>query len=177
MKMYSRVYFSLCLFLAISGRSRFQGGCELSEKLNPREKFPMYGILKTCIATNQERKLLQLVTPLLKGLYLKTKRCQGKEKKKTHLWNSEDVAAAKSISGIHFYPSLWASDVIEEWAILRWTFNLKSSCKLQILHFSCMLDRLSGQIMDKHLKSHTTSGINFGGLQMKLIKLKKLYKI
>ena len=27
------------------------------------------------------------------------------------------------------------------------------------------------------LKSHTTSGINFGGLQTKLIKLKKLYKI
>ena len=35
MKTNSRVYFSLCLFLAISGRSR---------KLNTREKFPMYGI-------------------------------------------------------------------------------------------------------------------------------------
>ena len=38
MKRYSRVYFSLCLFLAISGRSRTQ------RKLNPREKFPIYGI-------------------------------------------------------------------------------------------------------------------------------------
>ena len=34
---YSRVYFSLCLFLAISGRSRTQ------RKLNPRENFPIYG--------------------------------------------------------------------------------------------------------------------------------------
>ena len=38
MKMYSRVYFLLCLFLAITGRSRTQ------RKLNPREKFPIYGI-------------------------------------------------------------------------------------------------------------------------------------
>ena len=38
-KTYSRVYFSLCLFLAISRRSRTQ------QKLNPREKFPIYGIL------------------------------------------------------------------------------------------------------------------------------------
>ena len=37
-KTYSRVYFSLCLFLAISGRSRTQ------RKLNPCEKFPIYGI-------------------------------------------------------------------------------------------------------------------------------------
>ena len=37
MKTYSRVYFSLCLFLAISGRSRTQ------QKLNPREKLPIYG--------------------------------------------------------------------------------------------------------------------------------------
>ena len=36
MKMYSRVYFSLCLFLAISGRSRTQ------RKLNPRENFLIY---------------------------------------------------------------------------------------------------------------------------------------
>ena len=39
MKTYSRVYFSLCLFLAISERSRTQ------RKLNPREKFPIYGII------------------------------------------------------------------------------------------------------------------------------------
>ena len=38
MKTYSRVYFSLCLFLAISGRSRTQ------RKLNPRENFPIYGM-------------------------------------------------------------------------------------------------------------------------------------
>ena len=38
MKTYSRVYFSLCLLLAISGRSRTQ------RILNPREKFPIYGI-------------------------------------------------------------------------------------------------------------------------------------
>ena len=37
-KTYSRVYFSLCLFLAISGRSRPQ------RKLNPREKFSIYGM-------------------------------------------------------------------------------------------------------------------------------------
>ena len=37
MKTYSRVYFLLCLFLAITGRSRTQ------RKLNPREKFPIYG--------------------------------------------------------------------------------------------------------------------------------------
>ena len=37
MKTYSRVYFSLCLFLVISGRSRTQ------RKLNPREQFPIYG--------------------------------------------------------------------------------------------------------------------------------------
>ena len=38
MKTHSRVYFSLCLFLAVTGRSRTQ------RKLNPREKFPIYGI-------------------------------------------------------------------------------------------------------------------------------------
>ena len=37
MKMYCRVYFLLCLFLAISGRSRTQ------QKLNPHEKFLIYG--------------------------------------------------------------------------------------------------------------------------------------
>ena len=37
MKTCSRVNFSLCLFLAISERSRTQ------RKLNPREKFPIYG--------------------------------------------------------------------------------------------------------------------------------------
>ena len=37
MKKYSRVYFSLCLFSAILGRSRTQ------RKLNPRKKFPIYG--------------------------------------------------------------------------------------------------------------------------------------
>ena len=37
MKMYIRVYFSLCLYLAISGRPRTQ------RKLNPHEKFPIYG--------------------------------------------------------------------------------------------------------------------------------------
>ena len=37
MKTYSRVYFSLCLTLVISERSRTQ------QKLNPREKFPIYG--------------------------------------------------------------------------------------------------------------------------------------
>ena len=36
-KTYSRVYFSLCLFLTMSGRSRTQ------RKLNSREKFPIYG--------------------------------------------------------------------------------------------------------------------------------------
>ena len=36
---YSRVYFSLCLFLAISGRSQTQ------RKLNPCQKFPIYGIV------------------------------------------------------------------------------------------------------------------------------------
>ena len=40
MKTYSRVYFSLCLFLAISDRSRTQW------KLNPLEKFPIYGMKK-----------------------------------------------------------------------------------------------------------------------------------
>ena len=35
------IYFSLCLFLAI------QEGPELSEKLNPCEKFPIYGMLLT----------------------------------------------------------------------------------------------------------------------------------
>ena len=39
MKTYSRVYFSVCLFFAISWRSRTQ------RKLNPREKFPIYSIL------------------------------------------------------------------------------------------------------------------------------------
>ena len=39
MKTYSRIYFSLCLFLAISGRSR------IWLKLNPREKFPIYGMV------------------------------------------------------------------------------------------------------------------------------------
>ena len=43
MKTYSRVYFSLCLFLAISGRSRTY------RKLNPHEKFPIYG--STVLAT------------------------------------------------------------------------------------------------------------------------------
>ena len=37
-KTYSRVNFSLCLFLAISGRSRTK------RILNPREKFPIYGM-------------------------------------------------------------------------------------------------------------------------------------
>ena len=40
MMKYSRVYFSRCLFLAISGRSRTQ------RKLSPRGKFPIYGMLK-----------------------------------------------------------------------------------------------------------------------------------
>ena len=38
MKMYSRDYFSLCLILAISGRSRNK------LKLNPSKNFPIYGI-------------------------------------------------------------------------------------------------------------------------------------
>ena len=38
METYSRVYFSVCLFLAISGRLRTK------QKLNPCEKFPIYGI-------------------------------------------------------------------------------------------------------------------------------------
>ena len=38
MKTYSRVFYSLCLFLASFRRSRTQ------RKLNPREKFPIYGI-------------------------------------------------------------------------------------------------------------------------------------
>ena len=38
MKMYSRVYFSLCLILAVSERSRTQ------LKFNPRGKFPTYSI-------------------------------------------------------------------------------------------------------------------------------------
>ena len=40
MKMYNRVYFSLCLFLAVSGRSLTQ------RKLNPCEKFTTYGIMR-----------------------------------------------------------------------------------------------------------------------------------
>ena len=40
LKTYSRVYFSLCLFLAISGRSRSQ------RKLKPRKKFRIYGIVE-----------------------------------------------------------------------------------------------------------------------------------
>ena len=44
MKTYSRVHFSLCLILAISGRSRTQ------RKLNPHEKFPIYGSQR-CIIT------------------------------------------------------------------------------------------------------------------------------
>ena len=40
-KTLSRVYFSLCLFLAISGISQTQ------QKLNPREKFPIYGTKST----------------------------------------------------------------------------------------------------------------------------------
>ena len=39
MATYSRIYFSLCLFLKISGKSWTQ------RKLNPREKFPIYGIM------------------------------------------------------------------------------------------------------------------------------------
>ena len=35
-------YFSMCLFLAISGRSRTQ------RKLNPHEKFPIYNIMSNC---------------------------------------------------------------------------------------------------------------------------------
>ena len=42
MKMYSRVYFSLWKYLAISGRSQTQ------LKLNPRKKLPIYDILKDC---------------------------------------------------------------------------------------------------------------------------------
>ena len=38
MKTYSMVYFSLCLFMAISERSRTR------RKLNPHENFPIYGI-------------------------------------------------------------------------------------------------------------------------------------
>ena len=38
MKTYCRVYFSLCLFLAISGRSRTQ------RNLNQCEKFPIYSV-------------------------------------------------------------------------------------------------------------------------------------
>ena len=38
MKTYRKVYFSLCLFLAISGRLRTQ------RELNPRVKFPIYSI-------------------------------------------------------------------------------------------------------------------------------------
>ena len=37
MKTYSRVYFSLCLFSAISGKLRTQ------RKLNPHKNFPIYG--------------------------------------------------------------------------------------------------------------------------------------
>ena len=40
MKIYSRVYFSLCLFLAISRRLRTQ------RKLNQHEKIPIYGIIQ-----------------------------------------------------------------------------------------------------------------------------------
>ena len=47
-KTYSRVYFSLCLLLAISGRSRTQ------RKLNPRENFPIYG------TTNQPWSIVKL---------------------------------------------------------------------------------------------------------------------
>ena len=47
MQTYSMVYFSLCLFLAISGRLRTQ------QKLNLREKFPMYGNITTLHAKIQ----------------------------------------------------------------------------------------------------------------------------
>ena len=54
MKTYNRVYFSLSLFLAISGRSRTQ------RKLNPHEKFRIYGIalntIKPVLATTSEAK-------------------------------------------------------------------------------------------------------------------------
>ena len=45
MKTYSRVYFSLCLFFAISRRLRTQ------RKLNPREKFAIYGITQLILYT------------------------------------------------------------------------------------------------------------------------------
>ena len=51
MKMYRRVNFSLCLFLATSGRSRTQ------RKLSPRKEFPIKGIF--VITLNYELFLLQ----------------------------------------------------------------------------------------------------------------------
>ena len=54
METYSRGYFSLCLFLAISGWSRTQ------RKLDQREKYPIYGITlqikkNTYLAQNNRR--------------------------------------------------------------------------------------------------------------------------
>ena len=46
MKTYRSVNFSLCLFFAISGRSRTQ------RKLNLREKFPIYGTIHLVIVSD-----------------------------------------------------------------------------------------------------------------------------
>ena len=59
MKTYSRVYFSLCLFLAISRRSR------TPRKFNPREKIPIYGIFfafktfRVCNFAKSEEKCMK----------------------------------------------------------------------------------------------------------------------
>ena len=51
MKTYNRVYFSLRLFFAISVRSWTQ------RKLNPREKFPIYGIILSKIKKKMRSKV------------------------------------------------------------------------------------------------------------------------
>ena len=64
-KTYSRVYFSLCLFLVISGRSRTQ------RKRNPHEKFPIYGIMLRFVFAMQAKKLLlQQIDNFIEGRIL-----------------------------------------------------------------------------------------------------------
>ena len=67
MENYHRVYFSLCLFLAISGRSRTQ------RKLHPREKFPIYGIvLRICVGRNHSPGLLRWSSLQIKEVQMRS---------------------------------------------------------------------------------------------------------
>ena len=69
MKTYSRVYFSLCLFLAILRRSRTQ------RKLNPREKFPMYGILCFSLRAKRAPSLNNSIDGIFKLMLLYYEEC------------------------------------------------------------------------------------------------------